>query len=397
MTSIFLRKQLRKIKTSVSDLCDKFSVFYSRKSEIRKFKDSRRKNIYSNVQLTEQQCREIDKFYLENYGKKIPHTWHRHYTAFTGNFDAAYFPELLYIPEFERYMCRHREYAAVFTDKNMIPMLAEAAKIKTPVCCFSVVKGVCRNSGNRFITYEELLNNTADIGEVFIKPTVDTSSGAGCLVADFQNGIDTLSGKTNNDILRRMGNDYVIQKRLHCHSSIKTIYDGSVNTFRIISYRWKNEIRVLPAILRIGSGGAYLDNAHAGGMFIAVNNDGTLHKTAFTEFRQTYTDHPDSHLVFEHYKIDLFPKVPEAAKQLHEMLPQIGCVNWDFTIDTAGDVVLIEANINNGKHGGSIWLLEMAHGCGAFGEHTAEILQWLRLMNKTPKSRQHHYEFGKMQ
>ena len=130
--------------------------------------------------------------------------------------------------------------------------------------------------------------------------------------------------------------------------------------------------------MRIGQGGNFLDNAHAGGMFIAVDNDGTLHKKAFTEFRNEYTQHPDTKIKFEDYKIDLFPEVIKAAIQMHESVPQIGCCNWDFTIDITGTPMLIEANMNNGKQGGGIWLIEMAHGVGAFGDNTAEILQWLR-------------------
>ena len=118
----------------LNDGCDRLHIWRSRYNEIKKFKDPRRRSIYSKVHLTKNQCREIDEFYLENYGEKIPYTWHRHYTAYTGNFDIKYFPELLFIPEFERYMCRHREYALVFTDKNMLPPLANAAGIKTPVC-----------------------------------------------------------------------------------------------------------------------------------------------------------------------------------------------------------------------------------------------------------------------
>lgn len=38
----------------------------------------------------------------------------------------------------------------------------------------------------------------------------------------------------------------------------------------------------MPLALRIGQGGSYLDNAHAGGMFIGVNDLGELNEEAFT-------------------------------------------------------------------------------------------------------------------
>ena len=111
-----------------------------------------------------------------------------------------------------------------------------------------------------------------------------------------------------------------------------------------MTYIWKGQIDVVPVVMRIGRNGNYLDNAHAGGMFIALDKDGTLHKHAFTEFREVFLRHPDTHLRFEGYQIPLLPKVVEAAQRMHTAIPQLGVVNWDFTIDEEGNPVLIEAN-----------------------------------------------------
>lgn len=69
--------------------------------EFKKVKNSKRKCLYT--ELTKEQKEAIDKFYLENYGEKIPYNWHQLYTSFTGNFDEKYFPEFLYIPLLERF------------------------------------------------------------------------------------------------------------------------------------------------------------------------------------------------------------------------------------------------------------------------------------------------------
>ena len=64
--------------------------------------------------------------------------------------------------------------------------------------------------------------------------------------------------------------------------------------------------------------------------------------------------------------------------------------NYDsMTIDEYGTPILIEANVNCG----SIWLFQMAHGCGVFGEKTSEILQWIRKMDKLeyPERIKHHF------
>lgn len=384
----------RKLKWFLHNAIEKRKINKLRHHEIKKFKDKRRRAIYEKVQLSEEQIKKIDDFYLKNYGEKVPYIWHRHFTAFTGNFDEKYVPELLYGPEFEHFMSQYTEYAKTFTDKNVLQFLANGAGVKMPSTYLSGVKGALRDAENRFVSKEEAKNLLSDLGEAFVKPSVDSSSGRGCFLVNFKDGMDLISGKKIDEIFGSLGKDFIVQERLKCHPSISKIYAGSVNTFRVITYRWRERILRFPVIMRIGSGGAYLDNAHAGGMFIAVSDEGVLHKTAFTEFKKEFTIHPDSGTVFDGYKIDLFPRVLEAAERLHMALPQIGVVNWDFTIDDKGEPILIEANMRNGKQSGSIWLVEMAHGSGAFGENTAEVLRWLRLMKKTPKEKRYLYEFG---
>lgn len=96
-------------------------------------------------------------------------------------------------------------------------------------------------------------------------------------------------------------------------------------------------------------------------------------------------------MIFENYSIPLFPKVLEAAFHMHEALPELGCVNWDFTIDENGDPIFIEANISDG----GIWLPQMANGVGSFGQNTLEILEWIHKMEGVRLSDRYKYRFGK--
>lgn len=85
---------MNKILKRIRRIYDKFQISILKHNEIKKFKDKRRKKIYKSVVLTKDQ-KQIDVYFKKYYGKKIPYTWHRHYTAFTGNFDYRYMPELL--------------------------------------------------------------------------------------------------------------------------------------------------------------------------------------------------------------------------------------------------------------------------------------------------------------
>ena len=286
----------------------------------------------------------------------------------------------------------YHRYTEVLQDKNILPLIAAAVGVATPRAYLSACNGAYRDQQLRLISRQDAAQLLRNIGEVFAKPTVETGSGVGCGVYTFQDGVDVRSGHTVEDLLSAWGDNFVVQERLVCHKSISAIYSGSVNTFRIITYHWKGQIYRMPVIMRIGQGGSFLDNAHAGGMFIAVSDDGTLHRTAFTEFKKEVTLHPDSALVFEGHQIEGFDRVLDAVSRMHEAIPQVGVVNWDFTIREDGEPILIEANMN----GGSIWLIEMAHGCGVFGENTESVLEWLRFMNRQPASEWHRYAFGRL-
>lgn len=378
------------LKTSLLGLFDYFSHLRAISLEKKKFKDKRRKNIYSKVSLTSEQKKKVNDLYLKCYRKKIPLTWHKHYTAFTGNFDEYYFPELLYIPEFERYMNFYKGFSQVVEDKNMIPIFASYAKVKMPKKILSCQNGLYKNGKEEKVSFDDCIKLLDNIGVCFLKPSIDTDSGQGCLLLNIEKGIDKNTSKNISDILKEVGNNFIIQEKIVCHNSIKAIYDGSVNTFRIMTFRWKNEICISPIVMRIGQNGSFLDNAHAGGMFIAVDSDGMLHEKAFTEFKAEYDAHPNSGIIFKNHKVEHVEKMIDTAKKMHYLIPSIGVINWDMTIDEDGNPVLIESNVD----GGGVWIFQMAHGKGVFGELTPEILNWLNLMKKTKYKDRNKYLFG---
>lgn len=344
----------KKIKQFLLGQLDNLEHINAVIGEKKKFRDKRRVEICNSTKLSQEQIDSVEKLYKNNYGKKIPLTWHKSYTAYTGRFDKYYFPEILYIPEFERYMNYNQSLANVLEDKNLLYVFAKASNVRMPRMYLSCQAGIYKDAENKVLDFEKACALISNIGVCFAKPSIGTDSGRGCEVYCLVNGTDTKSGKTSGMLLKDLGKNFTIQERLVCHESIRKIYDGSVNTFRIMTYRWKNQIIVAPIIMRIGRGGSYLDNAHAGGMFIALSDDGTLHKTAFTEFKEEFVEHPDSKLKFEGYRIPLLPNVVDAVKRMHYSLPAIGVINWDMTLDESGQPVLIEANVN----GGSIWLFK---------------------------------------
>lgn len=387
---MLLQRMAHLLAEAVRELQErKFRSFHKRIQK-RVIFDPKRLESIKDFHLTKEQKKAIDAFYLSHYGQKVDHTCHRTYAAYSGNFSPAFITEDIYIPELDHFLNIFNTYNSVFEDKNVMPHLAKSVGVKTPKVLFSRVKGFYLDAENQPTTCDKVFEALHNHGRLFIKPSVDSMGGRSCVLAEIKEGIDVKSQQPLVRILQQMGDDFVVQECLVCHESLREIYSKSVNTFRVFTYRWKDQIYMAPSVIRMGKGGMDVDNATQGGIFAGIKEDGQLYDCAITKYGQRYYEHPDTALRFEDCKLSLFPKVIDAAMKLHHALPQVGVSNWDLTLDADGDVVLIEGNLRCG----SPWLSQMSTGLPFFGEHTAEMLKWLQKMKKMSPSERPNHAFG---
>lgn len=364
---------LRRVCSDIIESSYRAGQMYGEKKKIH---DKRRQEIIASVNLSGEQKDKIDLFYESNYHKKVPYDWHKLYQAFTGNFDEKYLPEYIFSSEIEP-SWNPRQYRDALSDKNLLYIYTlgiNGGRVKTPNIYISKVADLYRNNNMEPISYQEAIALVQNIGEAVIKPTVDSGSGKNVRFIDVKNGVDKFSGTLITDIMDMYKDDFNIQECVKSHSVLKALNPSSVNTFRIVTYIWNGMIYHLPIALRLGRNGNRLDNAHAGGMFVGVSDDGTLGEFAYTEFKESFSKHPDTGMIFKGYIIPQVPTVLEVACKMHARTPQLKIMSWDLTIDEQGCIVLIEVN----TIGQTVWFPQMANGASAFGENTAEILQSLR-------------------
>lgn len=360
-------------------------ILAMKKNQEHVIKDPKRFEVIGNFQLSESQKKSIDEFYLQNYGEKIEHTCHLTYTAYSGKFSFDYMPETICIPEFEHFMNLNIDYCKVFDNKNILSYIANANGIKTPYTYFKCINGIMLNNKGDLVKLDDVIKGISG-KKVFIKPTVESGGGNKCELLDTKD----IHEDSLRDTILSYGNDFVIQEVIKCSNSLSKIYPLSVNTFRVITYRWINGIELGTSVLRIGVGGMRIDNVTSGGIFIGINDDGTLLPFATDKYGKRYTKHPDTKVSFDGYLIEKFPIVLEAAIKLHSAVPQIGIAHWDFTIDDNEEVVLIEGNFNFG----SVKMCQVSHGRSPFGKNTASILKWIRKMKEMPISERSKHLFG---
>ncbi len=335
----------------------------------------RKKPLYKNVKWTKQQQKEFDEFWKKNYAKKISNRWHKLYEASNGVHRVDYLPEIIYStkiePKFNNYA-----YSKVYADKNLNELFFnnKAEGVRTPKCYLSNMHGRFYDENRHLISKEKALELFSNIGEAVIKPTVDSSSGKNVIIVNMKNGINERNGTLAEDIVNDFSKNFIVQEKICPSKELSTLYPTAINTIRTISYIVGETIHIAPISLRIGGGGGEVDNIHAGGMSIAVDNNGNLSKYAYRlgygDSFEKFAAHPDTQVVFEGYKLSFVDKLISTAKRLHEMAANIGIISWDFTVDSEGNIVVIEANFN----GQSVWFPQMLSGNSFFGDNTASLL-----------------------
>ncbi|MBQ8868891.1 MAG: hypothetical protein IJ027_04140 [Oscillospiraceae bacterium] len=335
--------------------------------------------LYKNIKWSKEQQKEFDVFWKCHYGKKISNRWHRLYEACNGVHRIDYFPEILYSTKLQKKVNAY-SYCRVFSNKSINDLLFNN-KIKgvtTPNYFVFNDNGIYYDENRKIVSLDNAVELLKNVGEVVIKPTVDSSSGNGVKILNIQNGINIRDNQDIKSILLNYKMNFIVQEKIRTCNQLETLYPNAVNTVRVISYICDNKICVAPISLRIGGGGGEIDNIHAGGMVISVDDSGNLGKLAYRlgwgDNFETFTKHPDTNVVFENYNLSFVHRMIDAAKKLHTKTSNVGIISWDFTVDDQDNIVVIEANYL----GQSIWFPQMISGKSFFGDNTAEILRTLK-------------------
>ena len=340
--------------------------------------------------LVTNQKNQVDSLFSKYYGKKIPYTEHEMYTGIAGKFDPNYIPRTVYYSDIEFLLNSNVEYAHVLEDKNILPEFAKGVGVATPKTIWSNSRGIDYLPGVKMLKRDEIIDILSSYDRVFVKPSVGTSGGKGCklynnISSNFKSIADLL-----NQIYADFDTNFVVQEALTNCDSLRKLHPASLNTFRVITYVVEDEIKVAPITMRMGRSGAVIDNASAGGIVIGLDYEGNLMDQAQATsagdsgegLSFKCSEHPDTHIVFRGYKIPELPLVIQAAKKMHSAVPQLGIVNWDFTVTEDGQPCLIEANC---EFCGGYDLIQTVHGQGIFGEDTPYILAYTKFLRSKTK------------
>lgn len=211
--------------------------------------------------------------------------------------------------------------------------------------------GVLRESYYKGI--EEILSEHKHL---FIKP-IDAKKGQSVFSVDFEDQHIVINDKQLeiNDFLIFLYDlskttELLIQDRIIQHPSLSELHTESVNTIRVVTINHLHssnpeDVILVGAELRIGTGLNHTDNISVGGIKIGIMASGRLCEYGF--YKEPYgtkaTIHPDSGIVFKDYQIPFYSSAIEMCKSFHAKLKDIHIIGWDIAITTQGPV-FIEGN-----------------------------------------------------
>ena len=229
---------------------------------------------------------------------------------------------------------------------------------------------IAKNIANVFYDYNMNIITKDDVIELclkeskefLIKPSID--SGEGRLIKFFEPGKFTKSDILNtlNDIKA----NYIVQASVEQSEVMSELNPSSLNTIRIISFFFEDEIHILSSILRIGAENAKVDNVSAGGFAIPIKNDGKLNKLGVNR-KSEWVDQNSRGIKFENIQIPSYDKLISEIKNAHKKQAHFKIIGWDFSIDKFGNPIFIEFNSCPGQN-------QMTVG-PTFGELTERVLE----------------------
>ncbi len=137
----------------------------------------------------------------------------------------------------------------------------------------------------------------------------------------------------------------LLEEVLTQHKKVDHLYPGAINTVRMVTMVDDNgEPHLLYAAMRLGSGGAVVDNFNSGGMVIPVDTEkGTLIGVAVNKAGHAFEAHPNTGVRFDGYQVPCWATCRKLAFSAAVRMPSIRFVGWDLAITPNGPV-LVEGN-----------------------------------------------------
>ena len=294
--------------------------------------------------------------YWRRFGVRPSPIWYRLFTASGGTADPRYIPDDIWFDRILPYYSNSR-FRRAGEDKAYHGVWFPDER--RPRTITAQIAGIFYNENYEIIPRKQAERLCVAQGSFVVKPTVD--SGCGRLIR-FYADADEEEIAAAFDLF---GDNFIVQEIVEQHEVLRALHPDSLNTLRIVSFLYNNEVRILSAILRMGGKGARVDNIGAGGCACAVHADGTLGRYAINRRSERVETTADG-VRFDSVTVPGFAEATAMVKRMHAKLAHFKLIGWDIAIDREGLPVMIEFNTAPAQN---------QYCCGpTFGDLTDEVL-----------------------
>ena len=270
---------------------------------------ARIKRAGGGYQGSAKEYRETVLKYWEKFGVKPKRVFFTLLCDGMDAYDPRFIPDQIWFQKIIPYF-NCKLFAQAYSDKCLYSKLLP--NVNKPDTIVKNMGGLFYNGDeDQLITRDEAEHILEAEEHVIFKPSLGTK-GVGIQFYDRDDG----NGIHIPDILDAMGSNYVAQRIVKQHPDLAKLNPSTLNTIRVISFRFKGAVHILSAQLRIGGAGARVDNVSAGGSACAVKPDGWLHEKSVTR-KSTWTDETASGIKLSTIRVPNYEGIVETIKSLH--------------------------------------------------------------------------------
>lgn len=241
-------------------------------------------------------------------------------------------------------------YTGVLQDKFYFSIFMEKMGFAIPKT-FGLFKGntVYLMQEGKEIPIEDILDKNI---EVICKP-LNGIGGVGIFTLKINDGRIFCDNKETSlkDLKEKLSVGKFFSQSLikNQHPLMEKLYPKAINTVRITTVRdlKTGNIELMGAMLLMGARDAIVSNWHYGGVIINIEPNGYLNKYGYSLYEKRISEHPDTGVKFESFKVPYFEECIAEAKRCHELFYGVHSIGWDFAILPDG-ILFIEGNDNWG-------------------------------------------------
>lgn len=290
--------------------------------------------------LTSAQKKEVNEFWHRYGVTSFDIRWVDFYSSLYGTYDKRFIPDDIYFSKIDLYF-NNADAAQYLDDKNQYSLLFKG--VKMPRTVVRKIKGLFLDEDYQLLTFDEALHLCMEAKNIIFKRSVLSCGGYGIHFWNEKDGLEALKKRLKSS------HDFISQEVVRQHPTLNKLHKDSLNSVRIMTLVFGNQVYALSGILRMGINGNKVDNVGSGGICCGIDHQGRLKKYAFQKNGTKLTKHPQG-ATFSDITIPNYAECVTLAKSLALRLVRCSqLVSWDIAIDEEGTPVLIEANLATGE------------------------------------------------